>query len=173
LRSTSPAPATYSLWLDRKGKVVADSFILQESSSKLFLLSYFSSAQALIERLEPYIIADDVELNDQTENARLATLWGENLADFLQTQHLSLPDPRTYISGEHGFLFNGRRSAAPNMEWIALGDDTEKRFADLSATVLDQGGTLATPEDLERGRILAGIPAIPADVGPGELPQEG
>ena len=173
LRSTSPAPATYSLWLDRKGKVVADSFILQQSPEKIFLLSYSSTAQTLIDRLEPYIIADDVLLNDLTANARLASLWGGDLADALEANGLSLPDPRCHLSGAHWFLFHGRRSAAPNAELVIVGDDAEKRFSALSAAVLDRGGSLATADEMERDRIASGIPAVPADIGPGELPQEG
>ena len=36
-----------------------------------------------------------------------------------------------------------------------------------------RGGTALGAEDMERRRIAAGIPAVPKDIGPGDLPNEG
>ncbi len=173
LRSNSSHPATYTLWLDRKGKVIADSFVLQQSTEKLYLLSYFSPAPILIERLESFIIADDVEVTDLTSQTKIASLWGVNLPEALEAAGLSLPEPGQFATRENWFLINGRRSSTQNADLIALGETAETLLASLAAAVERLGGTPATADELEHQRVAAAIPAVPADIGPGELPQEG
>lgn len=173
LRSPAPAPVTYGLWLDRKGKVLADSFVLQQAEDRFFLYSYRSPAQSIIERLEPYVIADDVALRDLTGATAFATLWGNKLDDVLVHCGLERPDHGSFARWERGFLFRGRRARAPNVELVVTGDDNEQAMAILSAAVADAGGALMDEAALERERIEACIPSIPFDVGPGDLPQEG
>src|SRR5437016_12516025 len=61
LRSLGDQPSVYGLWLNVKGKVVADSFTLRGGAAQEFWLgSYFSPAAIIRERLEGHIIADDV-----------------------------------------------------------------------------------------------------------------
>jgi tRNA-modifying protein YgfZ len=173
LRSTSPNPVTYTLWLDRKGKVLADAFVMQQGPGHFFLYSYHSPARTLIERLEPYIIADDVTLRDLTPQANCASLWGEGVEAALRSINLPFPTERCLVSRDHRFLIHGRRSSGPNADLIVMGEDNEETIAALSAAVMDQGGELVDETRLERLRLEAGIPAIPTDIGPGELPQEG
>src|SRR4051794_14169243 len=67
LRALSDTGAIYGLWLTIKGKVLADSFVLRGSYPHEFWVgSYFSPATLIRERLESYVIADDVSVEDMT-----------------------------------------------------------------------------------------------------------
>lgn len=173
LRSPAPSPVTYGLWLDRKGKVVADSFVLQEADDRFYLYSYHSPAKVIIERLEPYIIADDVTLRDLSANTTMAALWGDGADDALLHSGFERPDQGSFVHLDRRFLFRGRRSRRINVELVLAGDDNEETMARISAAVTERGGRLVDETEVERERIEAGIPSVPRDVGPADLPQEG
>lgn len=145
-------PAVYGLWLSLKGKVLADSFVLRRADGDGFWIgSYFSPATVIRERLESYIIADDVLIADETGAWDAVTSWGDGP-----------PEPRT----EGVMVFPGRRDRTVAWEsvfpqglapgWLAAAE--EQRIE---------------AEEVERRRIAAGVPAVPVDVGPADLPNEG
>ena len=154
LHQAGNAGAVYGLWLNQKGKVLADSFVRKVSASEAWIVSYFSPASVIRERLEAYIIADDVVIEDVT-----AAMSGVSLAGVVTPAELAL-------SGA-AWAFLGRREREVHTEIIfPVGD----------APALDEklrGGTALGLEDMERRRIAAGIPAVPVDIGPVDLPNEG
>lgn len=153
LRGLPAAGSIYGLWLSVKGKVMGDSFVVQDAAEGAFwIVSYFSPAAVIRERLESHIIADDVTVDDVTADWSGVSTWAGAAES---------------TRGDPGFQFGGRRSRAENNEWLfpsAIAETARSRFA--SMRELD-------PDEVARLRIDAGIPAIPADVGPGDLPNEG
>jgi len=156
LRDLSEGGAVYGLWLTVKGKVLADSFVLRGSVPDEFWVgSYFSPAGVIRERLERYIIADDVSIEDATSAWAGLTLLGEGATAALAP------------GGRAGFVFSGRRGSGECREWVfpaATGAEAQREFASLPEL---------TAEEIRRCRLAAGIAAVPADVGPGDLPNEG
>lgn len=152
------AGAVYGLWLNVKGKVLADSFVLRgQTADEFWVCSYFSPAGVIRERLESHVIADDVVIEDLTEQFSAVTLLS---AETQQRQETSA-DANT------GYTFVGRRGHSPQREWIfpaGCRDRIHSLFADLPAK---------TAPEMEALRIGAAIPAVPADVGPADLPNEG
>jgi folate-binding protein YgfZ len=150
--------ATYGLWLNVKGKVLADSFVIRSGLENEFWIgSYFSAASVIRDRLEAYVIADDVTIEDQTADWSGLTVLTENAGELLtSTQMPAL-----------GCKFPGRRSRAAHLEWmfpqsaIAMVQEFTRDSRELAAS------------DLLRFRIEAGIPAVPMDIGSGDLPNEG
>jgi len=148
LRELDHRPAVYGLWLNAKGRVLADSFILRgPGPGRFYAISYFSPAAVIRERLESYLVADDVTLTDETPE-----WWGYAC--------VGLPSARPAGSADM-LVFPGRRGLAAQEEWLTRGP---REFPE--ARVL-------LTEDMIRARVDAGIPAVPAEIGPGELPQEG
>lgn len=145
----STRSAVYGLWLNQKGRVLADSFILKGASSEEFWVgSYFSPAIAIRERLESHIIADDVAVADESEAWFGAALSGARMGTKIQNS----PDQ---------LIFPGRRSSE---EWIEV----------LTRAPIDApGATIRSGVEMERARIQAALPAVPKDIGPGELAPEG
>jgi folate-binding protein YgfZ len=146
--------AVYGLWLNQRGKVLADSFVRIVSAREAWIVSYFSPAAVIRERLEAYIIADDVVVEDVTEVTAGLTLFGD----------VTAPD-----GGGEGaaWSFDARRTLEPHREFIfSLGAPAETSMA-------RRDGVSLSSESVERMRLAAGIPAVPADIGPADLPNEG
>jgi len=156
LRTTPADGAVYGLWLNVKGKVLADSFVIRGNGADEFWVgSYFSGAAVIRERLESFVIADDVIIEDATGSWAGVSVIGEGANEAMNAVR------------DAGFVFPGRRTREENIEWVFPADRLEEmraRFSELRELGAD---------DMIRRRIAAGIAAVPVDVGPGDLPNEG
>ncbi|HEX2852719.1 MAG TPA: folate-binding protein [Opitutaceae bacterium] len=158
LRTIQPGCGCYGLLLNQKGKVMADIFVLGGAPGHEFWVgSYFSPATVIRERLEAYVIADDVVIEDVT------SAW----AGFAVIG----PAAESVVTGIklEGLVFQGRRIPDGNIEWMVPISEREKVWGKIMST----GAEEISADSLEALRINAGIPAIPRDIGPGELPNEG
>lgn len=157
LRGLHAGKAAYGLWLNQKGKVVADSFILEGPLPGQFWVgSYFCHAEAIRRRLETYIVADDVLIEDLTTEWEAVSLIGD-----ARGWEPGAPPPAA------GVAFQGRRTRDMSWEWAY-----PKASAALVAEKL-AGLRELSAADVERLRIGSGIPAVPRDIGPDDLPNEG
>jgi folate-binding protein YgfZ len=158
----------YGLWLNQKGKVLADSYVLKHDGAWL-CISLFSAAETIRQRLETYVIADDVMIEDVTAQWASVAFVGVGAADLVTASTgISLADGNKVNLVRHGFVFPGRRSTERSWEWLyPMGDD--EALAALRALRSNEVG----PEIIERLRITAGIPSVPRDIGPEDLPNEG
>jgi folate-binding protein YgfZ len=135
----------YGLWLTLKGKVEADGFVFRgDRADEFWIGSYFSPTRVIRARLEGFIIADDVTIEDQTDAWAGITWVGE-----------APPAPAGV------FAFTGRRGFTVSRDWVWRRDAR-----------IDVKGSRLDAETVERARIAARIPAVPADAGPGDLPNE-
>lgn len=156
-------PVTYGLWLDHKGKIQADSFIIQKTREDFLLVSYDCPAAMLLSQLEARLIADEVTLTDETAKYGLLHIWPAELDADLSEMMEGLADPAVCESwiGRRPMLFG---------TWDVLAEPSvmEKVVGELQIL----GAVAAPAEDLQALRIVAGVPSIPGDAGPGDLPQE-
>lgn len=172
LRAPAPA-ATYGLWLNYKGRVLADGFALRTAADEFLLASYFSAAETVRERLEGFIIADDVTLEDQTSVWAAISIWGREAERALAATGLAAPAPGGLAGAEGGWIFRGRRSRLPSFECL-LPREAEAAWRErVGEAVARLAGAEASEVGREAERIHSGIPAIPFDLGPGDLPNEG
>jgi folate-binding protein YgfZ len=156
LRNIPPGQSVYGLWLDRKGHVIADSnVVLADGGAEYWIVSIDSPAPTIARHLEDHIIADEVVIGDATGSWRGASLIGAGVGQWLSAE--SRP----------GLSFPGRRCSGENWEWV---------FPDSESALVDghiSGAGVLSDEDVERMRIASAIPAVPRDIGPGDLPNEG
>ncbi len=154
---------TYGLWLDHKGKIQADSFVLEKTHENFLLLSYDCPATLLRGQLESRLVADEVTLADETEKFCLLHLWpAEPDADLSELVD-RVADPAVCES------WMGRRpSSFGSWDILVPPAAAEKIIAELSSL----GAAACSAEDLHGLRVVAGVPAVPQDAGPGDLPQE-
>ena len=151
IRGLKESDAVFGLWLNHKGRVLADSFVVRGGTAEEFWVgSYFSEAAVIRERLDAYVIADDVVVEDVTAEWMGVTLFSGRL-----------------VGRADGLSFPGRRGSAPCVEWVFPATGTEETMRRL------EGAVQLSAEEMERRRIEAAIPAVPRDIGPGELPNEG
>lgn len=161
LRGLPPGGAAYGLWLTIKGKVLADSFVIRGRAEKEWWVgSYFSPAEIIRKRLEDFVIADDVVIEDVTA----AWMGASVLAN--EAGGGAVEEAKAAV-GDSGVVFRGRRVRAGNVEVVVPRDHfaaVRARFG--GAVELDEG-------TIEVRRIADAIPAVPRDIGPGDLPNEG
>lgn len=151
-----PGGEAYGLWLDRRGRVVADSHVVRAPAGGGYWVASVSSAAAdVMRRLGDFIIADDVALEDRTAGWSALALVGEGSGAWLRAQ------PRA------GLVLGGRRAAGESWEWML----PEPARAGAEGAL---GGARAlSGEEVELMRIDAGLASVPRDIGPGDLPNEG
>jgi folate-binding protein YgfZ len=162
LRSRAEAPAAYGLWLNQKGKVLADSYVLREAVDEAWIISFSSDAAVIRERLEAYVIADDVVIEDVTAEWAGVTVGGPEAEGWLGHEAGGVPQEGEFIRATGGGLvFRGRRGVE-GFEWVRP-----------ARAGVPAGLAEVSAEELERVRIAAGIPRVPQDIGAGDLPNEG
>jgi len=156
VRQAGPGKSVYGLWLNEKGKVIADCFVIGSMAGQAYWVgSYFSAAGMLQKRLESFIVADDVTVDDLSGEFVGISLFGEAARDWLS------------LENRDGVIFRGRRYSGENWEWVFPSQHLPAVKARLA------GVAEVSPAEMERRRIEAGIPSIPADIGAGDLPHEG
>lgn len=161
--------STYGLWLNQKGKVLADSQVLRISENEFLICSEFSPATVIRQRLEQYIVADDVVLADETATTHALTLWGTGGREAISRLLGEAPAPGGFVGSRALIIFCGRR--LPGDNWEIFGP--EKAIAEIHGQLLADGAVESSPTEMEFARISANIPVVPADIGPGDLPNEG
>jgi len=158
-------PVTYGLFLNRKGKVQADSFILRRDEEAFLLVSYFADPAQLRAIVEANLIADEVEIEDVSDRRQLVTLWGdETLLDAY------LPSPGSFRELNGALTFRGRRMAGPHVEALV---PANQFWPDDDAPMDSGADSIEMLNALNARRIRDGLPAVPFDIGPDDLPQEG
>jgi tRNA-modifying protein YgfZ len=156
LAKALPGQAVYGLWLDRRGRVLADSHVIRGAGdAEFWIASVASPAAAIARHLADHIIADEVGIEDLTQGWSGVALIGAGSGSWLAGE------PRA------GLAFPGRRDSGESWEWIF----PESARAQAEEAVA--GSRRISADDAERLRIAAGIPSVPADVGPADLPNEG
>lgn len=110
--------SVYGLWLNAKGKIQADSFLLKESDDRFRALSYFSPTAFLRENLEKRIIMDDVATLTNESPATGVSLWGDAIDLAVGFTGIEKPEPGTVSISSSCVAFWGGRSAAANLEVV-------------------------------------------------------
>ncbi len=161
----------YGLWLDRKGRIAADSFVFRIKPNEFILGSYDSPAAAIISKLEAFIIADDVELEDETDSMMLLSLWGDGSAQAMTNWGFRIPAAGAYVEQGGMFVTQGRRSDSGSLD-IYFPEDGEdwilQRLSEKNSVKLVK----ADEADAELERIRCAIPSISKEAAGGVIPQE-
>lgn len=149
--------SVYGLWLNTKGKVIADSFVIPRPDGTYQICSYHCPAATIRERLESHIIADDVEIADETAAVSGITV--------IASDAMGIADELVTSTG--GIAFAGHRFRDPHVECV---------FPQSAAAAVDaRVASIArvSVNEIERRRIASVTPSIPRDIGPTDLPNEG
>ncbi|MES1167930.1 MAG: folate-binding protein [Oleiharenicola lentus] len=145
----------YGLWLDQKGRVLADSHVLKQADNDYLVVSFSATAAQLMARLQAYLIADEVELEDQTGDRTGVLLWGEGAAGLRAPSNvLALPS---------------RRAGSDSMQWLVPVGRSGELIAELKKSSARESDRHAA----ELIRLREGVPAVPVDIGSRDLPNEG
>lgn len=167
LRRLLPGQTTPALWLNPKGRILGESLILKAAADAWWLWSPHTPGETLHTRLEDFIIADDVTVECPAPSTwEQITLAGPAATTWLHTALGGTPPPAPgqWLALGDGLLFAGRRAQPELWDWLRPTDSSlpppPPTLGDLSAAAL------------LRTRLAASVPAIPAEFGPADLPQE-
>lgn len=165
LRDMKPGEARWALWLTIKGRVSGESLMLRGAGEEWRLWSAHTEGAALRARLEDFIIADEVNVEELGAGAEEMTLAGEAAEAWLRAERGGAEPPAegAWVEFKGGVLFAGRRGLARVWDWV--------RPVGAGGAVVSGLGELR-PEVLVRARLAAGVAAIPGEFGPADLPQE-
>jgi len=156
LSKLAAGEAAYGLWLDRKGRVLADSTVVRRRDGPgYWIVSLYSDGSTLGQHLSDHVIADEVEIQDETGAWAGMALMGSGAGEVLGA------------AGLPGFSFPGRRGGGESWEWLY------PRAAQDAAGAFLAGRSEVPAAAMELRRIRALIPRVPADIGPADLPNEG
>ena len=169
LRPFETGRCTYGLWLDVKGKVVADGFVLCEGEERFRILSEACAGEVIAEQLERHIIADDVEI-EVLPAGHVIALIGARAAAVLEALGFGIPCEGAFVQAAGVCVFRGRRSRGADFELWA---ESEAVASTLKARLAGQSVEFVSGERMHAVRIAAGIPSVPGEIGPGDMPGEG
>jgi hypothetical protein len=164
LRHPTGARAAYGLWLNQKGRVLGDSVALR-AGPVWRLFSEGTAAAALKERLEAYIIADDVTVEDETEAWTAVTFVGAALEAAALESGVVFPGDGLHLALDGALLFRSRRAGPRGWTLLLPRGAAEPRW------LADRPD--AAPVELTRRRLRSGWPAVPSELGHQDLPNEG
>ncbi len=141
----------YSLWLDHRGVIRGDGFVLRLDAARALLVSYASAATTLGDTFRRHIIADDVVIEDHTAGHVLAAIAPEHAGGLLAHLGTPAPGPDAFIRAGDFLLFPGRRLGPGSLDLLA------------PATAILPVAATVTQEHAEWLRIRAGMPLVPRD----------
>ena len=163
--------ATYGLWLDKKGKVLADSHILSIDSDTYYISSEHTNAQFIKETLEQHIVADDVMI-EVVPVLGCASISNESFSDFLQYLGLAHGlDSEQFIESEaFGVAYKSKRLMGTGFEIYFT---EAKAFESYHSFISSYPLTELSSNEMNLRRITLGIPLIPIEIGQDDLAGEG
>jgi tRNA-modifying protein YgfZ len=162
---------SYGLWLDLKGKVHGDSFVYKEDKERFYLMSYETSESLILDKLNSFIVADDVELTGQSSGIGGICFLGDAIGCL---EHLGVVPGKSgtfNFEGETVYVILGRRGAQVAIELIGRESCLKALLESLS--LISPGPVELDYSLMEFHRIENRCPKIPEDIGPQDLPQEG
>lgn len=133
------------------------------------MVSLRTPAAVLRQRLESYLIADEVTVTDETARWAALALVGDDAGAVLERAFdLVPPAAATAARLGTGWVAPARFSQRANFILLGTPDEVEtwrQRLEDV--------GVGRSRDGHEAERLRGGLAAVPADVGPDDLPQEG
>ena len=147
-----PGDAVYGFILTLKGRVMADAWALFDEDT-IWLDVPDDDVDALIERLDRYVIMEDVEL-ERRDDLR----W------------LAAQGPRAHEVEGVGWPVD--RLGFGGVQWMAPADDLPESLERAEASAAASGGGRVSPEAWAMAHVAEGRPRFGVDFGPWTYPQE-
>ena len=168
VQQMKPGDGLYAFFLNAQGRILADAYVLCFEDH--FLLDTApETREAVYQHLDQYIIADDVTLEDVTQQTFSFGLEGPKAVDVAAHCGMQAPHHRYshVLSGE----FVVAALSATGVHGIRIyGSARDKEEA--AATIEAAGAIAASQEDAETARIENFVPRYGCDITEHTLPQE-
>jgi folate-binding protein YgfZ len=168
IEQLTPGAGCYAFFLNDKGRILSDANILARQDH--FLLDVEPEArQPLYQHLDRYIIADDVTLEDITEQTATIAMEGPKSGAVLEALGAPLPQAE-YASLDWQTRLVSRLSATGGPGFFVFAPVTEK--AELIGRIEAAGAVAGDPEAFRVVRLEHGKPRYGEDISERFLAQE-
>ncbi len=169
IEQLAPGQGCYAFFLNAQGRILADAHVFR--LDECHLLDTEPECRAgLYAHLDHYIIADDVELEDRTDDWLALGVEGPAAAGVLASAGIASPPEQPFSIHPAGEDLVARVSASGGdgfRLFVPVGE-RRRRMAKLE----NAGAVAATPEELRAARIENGRPRYAEDITSANLPQE-
>jgi folate-binding protein YgfZ len=159
IRALTPGRGNASAMVDDKARIQGLLRLYNTAPEAFLAVLEGVTPEAFAARYEKYIIFDDVELTDTSEDLAVLSLQGPQAAAVLARLELPTPGPGEHAEGAWRVAEHARTRAGG---WDLIGPRAER------ATMIDRAlaaGAVAVPFDAQEVlRIEAGLPRWPADM---------
>ena len=167
--------ARYGLWLNVKGRVLADSIIVSNQSNVFYIFSENTEASFIKETLENHIIADDVDIEliqsigSIFVNLPAANLLAEELGLHLEGDNCLTSD---YIHTDmsKGIVFPRKRLDEAGFVFCFV---DEANYSICKKALEGRAVHWISENEMHLKRLALGMPLIPDEIGPNDLAGEG
>ncbi|MGA9797474.1 MAG: folate-binding protein [Terriglobales bacterium] len=173
IRDLEPGRGVYAFLLNPQGHILADLYAFNRGES-LLVVSDQSQVEKILGVFNRYIIMDDVEVANISEEKKTIAIAGPKSRTTLQAAGFAVPElkPLQFVEiawqKSHVTLARGDNPSIESFElWMAPGD-AERVYAALTSAGAKPVGSSA----LELLRIAAGVPRYGTDIRERDLPQE-
>jgi tRNA-modifying protein YgfZ len=168
VQQMKPGDGIYAFFLNAQGRILADAYLLCFDDH--FLIDTEpESRRTLQEHLDRYIIADDVTLEDITEQTFSFGLEGPNAAD--AAAHCGLAAPHHRFAHVRLMDLDVAAISATGSQGIRIYGPIQRK-EEAVLMIEGAGAIAASPEDAERVRIENFVPKYGCEITENTLPQE-
>lgn len=168
IQQLTPGAGCYAFFLSDKGRILADVSVLCRPDHLLLDVEP-ETREKVYQHLDHYIIADDVTLEDMTQETVAIGIEGPKSVEILETMGAPVPQPDC-ASSEWGTRLVARLSSTGGVGFRVFALATEK--ADLIAQIEAAAAMAADPEAARVVRIEHGKPRFGEDISERFLAQE-
>ncbi len=173
VRDLAAAQGVYAFLLNPQGHILGDLYAYNRGES-ITVDTDRAQAEKILATFDHYIIMDDVEVADLSEQLTALGVCGPKSGEVLAAAGFAIPEMRSLQvrsatwQGTECTLVRGEDSEHPSYEiWLAAGG-----VRSLWEALRAAGATPVGSEALELERIVAGIPRYGIDIRERDLPQE-
>ncbi|HND33295.1 MAG TPA: hypothetical protein PLA94_25025, partial [Myxococcota bacterium] len=167
IRALRPGQSNQNVMLDAKGRILGQLEVWCVAEATLFATLEHVPSTTFMEHYDRFIIADDVELEDLSEQWLQLSLQGPGAGELLQ--QLGWPRPETgFIEVEGVKIAARRRSRAGGYDLLVPVEEAEA----VAARLIAAGARVAGADVQEILRVEAGIARWPVDMGERALVHE-
>ncbi len=179
VKALRPGEGCYAALVTAKGRMDSDLYVYRLADE--FLLDFEPGFTAAVgQRLDRYIIADDVQVADASPHYGLLSVQGPKAAEVVSrfARGVALPDRplafTTSVDARMGgiYLVNQPRVGLPGFDLFVPTPNLAVAAEELTAAAAALGGRPAGWEALEWARVEAGVPRFGADMDGRNLPPE-
>jgi folate-binding protein YgfZ len=173
IRDLATNQGVYAFLLNPQGHILGDLYAYNRGES-ITVDTDLSQAEKILATFDHYIIMDDVEVTNLSEQLTALGVSGPKSREVLRTAGFEIPEMRSLQvqsvkwQGADCALVRGEDELHSSYE-IWLAPDSVKQLWD---ALLAAGATPAGSEALELQRIVSGVPRYGVDIRERDLPQE-